>query len=77
MGRHQQSFTLLNETNKNYAGADPGFFQRGGCEYESSRQTSQGQRNVVGGSWRVMFEYVDFRHFDFRGINLSNLRHYY
>ena len=31
------------------AGANPGFFQRGGtvggCEYESSRQTSQGQRN--------------------------------
>ena len=30
-----------------------------------------------GGSWRIMFEYVDFRYFDFRGINLSNLRHYY
>ena len=32
---------------------------------------SQGQRN--GGGWRVkrvrvMFEYVDFLHFDFRGI---------
>ena len=23
-----------------------------------------------------MFEYVDFLYFDFRGINLSNLRHY-
>ena len=23
----------------------------------------------------VMFKYVDFLHFDFRGINLSNLRH--
>ena len=23
---------------------------------------------------KIMFEYVDFRHFDFRGINLSNLR---
>ena len=59
------------------AGGDIGFFQRGGCKYESSRQTPQGQRNGGGGSWRVMFEYVDFRHFDFRGINLSNLRHYY
>ena len=29
------------------------------------------------GEGRVMFDYVDFRHFDFRGINLSNLRHYY
>ena len=25
----------------------------------------------------IMFEYVDFRYFDFRGINLSNLRQYY
>ena len=24
----------------------------------------------------LMFKYVDFLHFDFRGINLSNLRHY-
>ena len=30
-----------------------------------------------GGRGRVMFEYVDFLHFDFRGINFSNLRHYY
>ena len=29
------------------------------------------------GEGRVMFEHVDFFHFDFRGINLSNLRHYY
>ena len=29
------------------------------------------------GSWGVMFEYIDFRRFDWRGINLSNLRHYY
>ena len=29
------------------------------------------------GSWRIMFEYVDFRYFYFRGINLSNFRHYY
>ena len=57
-------------------GAGPGFFQRGGCKSKSSSQTSQGQRNGGGGSWRVMFEYVDFRHFDFSGINLSNLRHY-
>ena len=53
------------------SGADPGFFQRGGCKFESLRQTSQGQGN--GGGWRVervrvMFEYVDFLHFDFRGI---------
>ena len=31
-------------------GADPGFFQIGGCKYESSRQTSQGQRNRGGGA---------------------------
>ena len=29
------------------------------------------------GEGRVMFEHVDFLHFDFTGINLSNLRHYY
>ena len=29
------------------------------------------------GKGRVMFEHVDFLHFDFRGINLSNLRDYY
>ena len=32
-----------------FTGADPGFFQRGGCKYESSRQTSQGLRNEGGG----------------------------
>ena len=32
------------------AGAEPGFFQRRGCKYESSRQISQGQRKGgVGG----------------------------
>ena len=60
--------------------ADPGVFQRGGCKYGSSRQTSQGQKNAGRGSVRVrvsvMFEYVecvDFLRFAFRGINL---RHY-
>ena len=28
-----------------------------------------------GGGLGVMFKYVDFLHFDFRGINLPNLRH--
>ena len=28
------------------------------------------------GDRRVMFGYVDFFHFDFRGVNLSNVRHY-
>ena len=28
------------------------------------------------GRGRVMFEYVDFLHCDFRGINLSNVRRY-
>ena len=44
-------------------------FQRGGCKYESSAQTSQGQRNGERGRVkvrvRVMFEYVDFLHFDY------------
>lgn len=30
------------------AGADPRFFQNGACKYESSGQTSQGQRNGRG-----------------------------
>ena len=29
-------------------------------------------RGMGKGRGRTMFEYVDFRHFDFRGINLSN-----
>ena len=28
------------------------------------------------GDGRVMFGYVDFLHFDFKGINLSNVRHH-
>ena len=34
-------------------------------------------RGGEGRGGEVMFEYVDFLHFDFRGMNLSNLRHYY
>ena len=41
------------------------------------RAKGMGDVGVWGGGGRVMFEYEDFRHFDFRGINLSNLRHYY
>ena len=29
----------------NCAGADPGLFQRGGCNFENSRQMFQGQGN--------------------------------
>ena len=47
------------------AGADPPFFQKGACKYESSGQTFQGQRNGRGGMGervrvRVMSEHVDF-----------------
>ena len=73
VGKQTITFVATNNNTR----ADPGFFKRGGCKYESSRQTSRGQRNGGGGSWRVMFEYADFRHFDFRGMNLSDLRHYY
>ena len=31
-----------------WAAADPGLFQRGGCKYESSRQTSLGQEMGEG-----------------------------
>ena len=50
---------------------DSGFFQRGGCNFENSRQMSQGQGNAGGGRVgrvSVMFEYVDFLHFEFREI---------
>ena len=73
-----QSYNLCNSISaygkRVSLGADPGFFQKGGCKYGSSRQTSQGQRNAEGGSVRVkvMFEYADFLHFDFRGINLRH-----
>ena len=78
-----QSYTICNSIStygrRVSLGADVGFFQRRGCKYGSSRQTSQGQRNAGGGSVRVrvLFEYVeylDFLYFAFRGINL---RHYY
>ena len=55
-----------------WTGADPGFFQRGGCKSESSRQTSQPWGRGRVGRIRVLFEYVDFFSFDFRGIS----RHY-
>ena len=46
------------------------FFKEG--VVSRSRQTSQGLGNGGGGGGRgrvkVMFEYVDFLHFDFRGI---------
>ena len=47
------------------AGADPPFFQKGACKYESSGQTFQGQGNGRGGMGgrvrvRVMSEHVDF-----------------
>ena len=71
MGQGIRNSESLQETR-----ADRGFFQRGGCKFESSTQTSQGLGNGGEGGWewgrvgrvRVMFEYVDFLHFDFRGI---------
>ena len=64
---------ILNSTP--IAVADPEFFQKGGCKYESSRQTSQGERNGRGGvGWGEGLElagYVSicrFFHLDFRGI---------
>ena len=35
--------------NGHTVGADPGFFQRGGCNFENSKQTSQSQGNGGGG----------------------------
>ena len=35
---------ITHRTNE-ISGADPGFFQRGGCNFENSRQTFQGQGN--------------------------------
>ena len=50
-------------------GADPGFFQSGGCNFENSRQTYPRPREWGRvGRVRVMFESVDFLHLDFRGI---------
>ena len=64
---------ILNSTP--IAVADPEFFQKGGCKYESSRQTSQGQRNGRGGvGWGEGLELAGyvwicrFFHLDFRGI---------
>ena len=38
-------------------------------------QVKRPRANEMGGTGSVMFEYVDFLHFNFRGINLSHLRH--
>ena len=38
-------------------GADPGFFQRGGCKFESSRQCPNAEGMGEGGRVWVMFEY--------------------
>ena len=35
----------LGQLKKTLSGADPGFLQRGGCKYESSRAKVPGQRN--------------------------------
>ena len=35
--------------NGHTVGADPGFFQRVGCNFENSKQTSQSQGNGGGG----------------------------
>ena len=54
-------------------GADPRFFQRGGCKYESSRQTSQNKRNGGGRGghvwicrfssfWLQRYEFVKFEY---------------
>ena len=40
------------------------------CQLPWAKGMGEGGGGGGGGrSWRVMFEYVDFRHFDFRGIN--------
>ena len=41
---------------------------------QGERPRAKGMEEGEGGRERVMF--VDFLHFDFRGINLSNVRHY-
>ena len=43
----------------------------------SMRVQGKRRRGKGMGEGRVMFEYVDFLYFDFRGINLSNSRRYY
>ena len=51
------------------------FFKEGVVmRVQGKRPRAKGMREGEGGGG-VMFKYVDFLHFDFRGINLSNLRH--
>ena len=54
------------------AGVDPGFFQRG------FKANVPGPKEWGKERWRgrVMLVYVGFLHFDFRGINFSNVRYY-
>ena len=40
---------------------------------QGKRPRAKGMREGEGAG--VLLKYVDFLHFDFRGINLSNLRH--
>ena len=44
-------------------GADPGFFQRGVVSMRVQGKRP-GAKEWGRGSWRVMFEYIDFRPFD-------------
>ena len=58
-----------------YRGASRIFSKRGLWVWEF-KATVPGPKKWGRGRGRVMFEYVDFLHFDFRGINLSNVRRY-
>ena len=52
------------------------FFKEGvvSIRFQGKRPRAKGMGEGEG---RIMFEHVDFFNFDFRGINLSNLRHCY
>ena len=59
-----RTLQLAQSSKKGKAGADPGFFQRGGCKF-GRKANIPGQRKWGRGRGRVgrisgMFEYVDF-----------------
>ena len=66
------SFALFLIHSDNY-GRIQDFFKEGivSIRVQGKRPRANGMGEERG---KIMFEYVDFRHFDFRGINLSNLR---
>ena len=68
-------YFCLRQLKKNFQGLIQDFVKEGvvSMRVQGKHPGAKGMGEEEG---RVMFGYVGFLHFDFRGINLSNVRHY-